>query len=71
MLLIQKELLENIEKGLLVQDLVDTEKQVQHCGVDLTVGKIFTLEGKGVLDFSNEKRKLPEYKELPSDKSHM
>ena len=67
MLLGRSEILSWMAKGLLVQDTIDQEKQVQSCGVDLTVGKVFTLEGKGVLDFTNEKRKLPEYRELAGD----
>lgn len=65
MLLAKKEILNYIKKGLLVQNLLDAEKQVQQAGVDLTVAKIFSLTGKGVIDFSNEKRQLPDYKEIP------
>lgn len=66
MLLTDKEIKSHIAKGLLVQDMVDPKVQIQQCGVDLTVSKVFTLEGEGVLDFTNEKRKLPEYKEIKS-----
>jgi dUTP pyrophosphatase len=67
-MLTEHELKNYIKKGLLVKNLIDQEKQVQQCGVDLSVGKMFTLEGKGVIDFSNEKRKLPEYAEIyPKD----
>jgi len=64
MLLSKKEILEMISKGLLVQDLIDKNIQVQQSGVDLSVSKVFRLEGEGVLDFTNEKRKLPKYVEL-------
>jgi dUTP pyrophosphatase len=67
MLMTTDDIKEHVEKGLLVQDMVNKDQQIQQCGVDLTVGKVFTLEGKGVLDFTNEKRKLPEYKEITSD----
>ncbi|HIP83983.1 MAG TPA: deoxyuridine 5'-triphosphate nucleotidohydrolase [Methanothermococcus okinawensis] len=40
------------------------DTQVQQCGIDLRVGKIFKIEGEGVLDYSNEKRKLPQYREI-------
>ncbi|ACV24599.1 deoxyuridine 5'-triphosphate nucleotidohydrolase [Methanocaldococcus fervens] len=40
------------------------EKQIQQCGIDLRVWKIFKIEGEGTLDFSNEKRKLPNYVEI-------
>ena len=66
MLLGRNDIISYVAKGILVQDMLDQEKQIQSCGTDLTVGKVFILEGKGVLDFTNEKRKLPEYKELPS-----
>lgn len=64
MLLTDKEIKSYIEKGFLVRDMIDPKVQIQQCGVDLTVSKVFTLEGEGVLDFTNEKRKLPEYKEV-------
>jgi dUTP pyrophosphatase len=64
MLLTHEEIKEYIKKGLLVQDLIDKKVQIQQCGVDITAGKVFGLKGTGVLDFSNEKRKLPEYKEI-------
>ncbi len=38
--------------------------QIQQCGIDLRVGKIFKLKGNGAIDFTNEKRKLPEYIEI-------
>lgn len=65
MLLTKKEILSLIDKGKLVQDMIDKNVQVQQSGVDLTLAKVFALEGDGVLDFTNEKRKLPEYKEIP------
>ncbi|ACX73124.1 deoxyUTP pyrophosphatase [Methanocaldococcus vulcanius M7] len=40
------------------------DEQIQQCGVDLRVWKIFKLEGKGIIDFSNEKRELPKYIEI-------
>ncbi|XRO77104.1 deoxyuridine 5'-triphosphate nucleotidohydrolase [Methanocaldococcus sp. 10A] len=40
------------------------DEQIQQCGVDLRVWKIFKLEGEGVIDFSNEKRKLPKHIEI-------
>ncbi|AAB99105.1 deoxycytidine triphosphate deaminase, putative (dcd) [Methanocaldococcus jannaschii DSM 2661] len=40
------------------------EEQIQQCGIDLRVWKIFKIEGEGVIDFSNEKRKLPNYIEI-------
>src|SRR3989338_4893540 len=66
MLLADREIKDFVSRGILVKDMVDPKVQVQQCGVDLTVAKVFTLEGEGVLDFTNEKRKLPEYKEIKS-----
>ena len=64
MLLTDKEIRSHVAKGLLVQDMINPKIQIQQCGVDITVSKVFTLEGEGVLDFTNEKRKLPEYKDV-------
>ena len=38
--------------------------QIQQCGIDLRVGKIFKLKGNGTLDYTNEKRELPNYIEI-------
>ena len=65
MLLADREIKDFVSRGILVKDMVDPKVQVQQCGVDLTVAKVFTLEGEGVLDFTNEKRKLPEYVKIP------
>ena len=70
MLLTDKEIRANIAKGMLVQDMIDPKVQIQQCGVDLTVSKVFTLGGEGVLDFTNEKRKIPEYKEVKPAGDH-
>jgi len=51
------------EKGL-VESSIDLEEQIQQSGIDMTVEKIFALEGAGTIDFSNEERKFPEEKEL-------
>ncbi len=64
MLLSKHEILELVDKGLLVRGMLDPDVQVQPSGVDLTVAKFFRLEGTGSLDFSNEKRTLPEYVEI-------
>ncbi len=64
MLLSDKEIREYVSRGLLVKDMVDPQVQIQQAGVDLTVAKIFTLEGTGCLDFTNEKRELPNYAEI-------
>lgn len=67
MLLSDSEIKELVSKGFLVKDMIDPNVQIQQCGIDLTVAKIFTMNGEGALDFSNEKRKLPEYVELQAE----
>lgn len=67
MLLSSSEIKEMISQGLLVQDMIDPAVQIQQAGVDLSAAKVFRLEGEGALDFSNEKRKLPKYVEMPWD----
>lgn len=42
-----------------------SREQVQQAGVDLTVGKVYELVGKGVLDFDNRRRRLCDYSEVP------
>ncbi|MBI5347479.1 MAG: deoxyuridine 5'-triphosphate nucleotidohydrolase [Candidatus Aenigmarchaeota archaeon] len=61
MLLSKKEILEKIKEGMLVLNMIDPAVQIQQAGVDLTVGRIYTLKGEGALDFDNSKRKIPEY----------
>ena len=56
MLLTSGEIKKLVEKGTLVQDMIDPDVQIQSSGIDLTAAKVFTLEGEGVLDFSNEKK---------------
>lgn len=70
MLLTAEEIRKLIGEGNLVQNMVDPEIQVQQSGVDLTVANVFTLEGEGILDFTNEKRKLPEYREVPKKEDY-
>src|SRR3989338_5967605 len=67
MILSDTEIKQLVAKGLLVKDMVDPCVQIQQCCVDLTVAKIFTMKGEGILDFSNEKRKLPEYVEVSAE----
>lgn len=43
---------------------IGDDTQVQQCGIDLRVGSIYEIEGEGVLDYSNEKRKLPHYRRI-------
>lgn len=54
-----KEILEN----KIINGLIEPEKQVQPCGVDLTVSKIEMYKSEGVIDFDNSQRKLPRLEE--------
>jgi dUTP pyrophosphatase len=47
----------------LIQEYIDLDTQLQPNGFDVTVKEIYKLKGNGVIDFGNEKRKLPD-KEL-------
>ena len=64
MLLSDNIIREHVSKGMLVQNMKDPEIQIQPCGIDLTIGKIMKLKGKGELDFDNSKRKICEYEEV-------
>ncbi|ABR56948.1 deoxycytidine triphosphate deaminase, putative [Methanococcus aeolicus Nankai-3] len=50
---------------------IKDDAQIQQCGIDLRVGKIFKLNGDGALDYTNEKRELPDQIEIfNSDKDN-
>ena len=50
---------------------IKDDTQIQQCGIDLRVGKIFKLNGGGALDYTNEKRELPDQIEIfNSDKDN-
>ncbi len=58
-----KILREYINRGM-IRDYIDLDTQLQPAGFDITVGKVFSFEGVGTLDFSNKKRTLPHIYEL-------
>ncbi len=43
---------------------IKEDLQIQQCGIDLTVGSIYKINGEGAIDFTNEKRELPQYIEI-------
>jgi dUTP pyrophosphatase len=49
----------------LIEQLTDPKTQIQPNGVDLTLDKIYSFEGSGKIDFSNENRQLPNKIHLP------
>ena len=54
-----KQLKEAIKNGL-ITNAIDIEKQTQSCGIDLTLNKVESFLERGVLDFDNSERQLPE-----------
>lgn len=61
----KKTLLTLISEQKLVTNMIDETVQVSPNGVELTLHKIFTFKGPGTVDFSNEERRIPDYKALP------
>jgi dUTP pyrophosphatase len=53
---------EIIQKSI-VTEMIDPTKQVQPCGIDLTVSKIEIYMSRGTIDFDNSKRVLPRLNE--------
>ncbi len=64
----RKTLLTLISQQQLVTNMVDQSIQVSPNGVELTLHKIFTFKGPGIVDFSNKERIIPKYEELPLQK---
>ncbi|KPA17031.1 deoxyuridine 5'-triphosphate nucleotidohydrolase [Candidatus Magnetomorum sp. HK-1] len=51
----------------LVEGMNDPDTQIQPNGVDMTLDKIFSFKGTGQIDFSNQKRVLPQKNVLEFD----
>jgi len=49
----------------LIEQLTDPKIQIQPNGIDLTLDKIYSFNGIGKIDFSNENRQLPQKSHLP------
>jgi dUTP pyrophosphatase len=58
-------LMEFITQYKLVTNLIDIETQVSPNGVELTLHKVYHFKEAGVIDFSNEQRRIPQYEEIP------
>ncbi len=58
-------ILELIAQRKLVTDLIDPETQVSPNGVELTLHKVYRFKEAGIIDFSNEQRRIPQYEEIP------
>ncbi|RLF14875.1 MAG: deoxyuridine 5'-triphosphate nucleotidohydrolase [Thermoprotei archaeon] len=57
-----------IENGMIVQCFIDLNMQLQPAGIDLTLGKVFKFTSMGIIDFSNEKRRIADVEEIPFSK---
>jgi len=51
----------------MIQDYLDLETQLQPNGFDLTANTFYSITGRGVIDFDNQGRKIPEGVEVPPD----
>jgi len=60
----KEEIRELIEKENLIEGYVSLEKQLTPNGFDLSVGKVFSFNSAGALDFSNSERVIPIGEEL-------
>jgi len=59
---------ELVSKGMIVQSFIDLAFQLQPAGIDLTLRSISRFLSKGVLDFTNGKRRIAEVEEIPFSK---
>ena len=55
---------EEILKLNLCNNITDKNLQIQPTGIDFSVKTIYEWKDRGILDFSNKERKLPEIKEI-------
>ena len=60
----KKEILQLIEKGKLIEEYINLDKQLTPNGFDLSVSKIFEFSSSGALDFSNAERLISQTKEI-------
>ncbi len=63
MILNDRELRKLIEKGM-IKNYIDIDKQLTPQGFDMSVSKIYRINGAGVIDFSNKDRLIPPSKEI-------
>jgi dUTP pyrophosphatase len=64
MILSDENLTQLIKNGM-ITNCIDVTTQITPNGIDLTLKKIEAFTDKGVIDFTNENRKLPSAKEIP------
>ncbi len=60
----QKTIFRLIKEQALITNYIDLSTQLSPNGFELTLHKIFQYTEQGEIDFSNKKRKIPNYEEL-------
>ncbi len=69
--MLNREEIEKLTKeNKLVEGCVDLATQLTPNGLDLTAANIYEFDTQGVLDFSNNERKIPAGKEIPAQKEN-
>ncbi len=68
MILGREEILRLIREASLITGWVDLDRQLQPAGFDLTLMEVRRFRGRGRVDFSNERRALPDTEPLPFDR---
>lgn len=64
MILSSEEVRKLIQEKKMVSGFIELDKQLQQSGIDLTLEKVYELDGKGVIDFENKERGFPSTKEM-------
>lgn len=64
-MIISDETLTQLIKNGMITNCVDISTQITPNGIDLTLQKVETFTEKGIIDFTNENRKIPAAKEIP------
>jgi len=71
MILSSQEIKELIVKENLVSNFIDLGIQLQQCGFDFSLEKVFKLNNHAIIDFDNKERKIPEVEEIPFQKDYV
>jgi len=69
MILGKEEILKLIVEKKMIEDYIDLEQQLQSCGFDVTVDRIYRFKDTGTLAFDNTHRKLPEKEDITDELS--
>jgi len=64
MILSSEEIKKRILSEKLVENFIDLETQLQPASFDLTLDEIYLLTSSASIDFTNQERKLPNYKKI-------